>query len=711
MIPCRFRAFSFLAVLFPVVVFGQNSWSLLSPDSGLRGTVQLADLAGQAGYPSGARLYYSVSIHGPSFVEVVPPSPLGITREDQGFVEGLTFDSASAVTEIDETYTMVTGKKTEIRHQAHEQSLYFRNASGGRLQLVIRASDDGFAFRYRFPETSETTYTVDGETTGFRVPSGSVGWMMPQQPHGQFAPAYEDVYRQVNAGANSPNADGWTLPALFLTPDSNWVFIGETDVMESYAGTRLQQNAANAVYRIRFPNPNEGNGIGDANPSWTLPWEMPWRFVIAGGNPGVILESTLATDLATPSVIASTDWIRPGRASWSWYSNEGSPRNYAQILPFIDLAQEMGWEYSLVDTEWPLMTGGDWQSIIAYATPRNVGIWLWYNGGGPNNSLSAGFNPRDRLWESGPRFNEFLTIASAGVKGIKVDFFHSDKQNIIQYYHALMRDAATFNLMINFHGNTIQRGWQRTYPNLMTTESVRGAEMYKYDNTYPQQQPARNTMLPFTRNVMGSMDYTPVTFTNYANAHNTSHAHQLALSVVFESGVQHFADRVSGFMQRPDSVLAFLRDVPTVWDDTKYLQGGPGTYLLLARRKGHDWWIGGVNGQNNARPVTQALEFLGEGNYAMLLLDDSTMTTFSQSTPNVTSGDQIQVNMLGRGGFAARLIRLDPPTGLQGRRPAPPATLRNPEWYDLNGRRLHPDAKTGTTGPAPALPRATSPRE
>jgi hypothetical protein len=698
-----------LAAVTPALA---QTWLVTSPGSVVRGTIELADKSGEVGYPAGARLYYSVSLGGPStFTQVTPPAPLGITRADQAFVDGLIVDSASAPRVIDETYTMSTGKRLVVRNHAVERTLHLRGTGGGRLQLIVRAYDDGFAFRYVFPETNTETFTVTGEATGFRVPTTSTGWMMPHQAPAQFAPGYEDVYRQVTSGANSPNADGWSLPALFKTPTGQYAFIGESDVTETYAGTRLLQAATNSVYRIRLPNPAEGLSYGETNPKWTLPWQMPWRFVIVGANPGVILESEMAHNLATPSKIADASWIKPGRSSWSWYSAEASPRQYSGMLPFYDLAQQMGWEYHLVDATWDRITGGTMANLIAYGKARNVETLVWYNGGGPNNNLSAtDYGPRDKLFDSAARQTEFAMLQSMGVKGIKVDFFQSDKQVMMKYYHDLMRDAAKYQLLINFHGCTIQRGWQRTWPNLMTTESVKGAEMYKYDAGYPAQQPARNTMLPFTRNVMGGMDYTPVTFTQYQNRHLTTSSHELALTVVFESGILHFADRVAGYNARPDSVKSFLRGVPAVWDDTKYLQGEPGTHAVIARRKGNDWWIGGVNGQNATRTFAQSLAFLGQGNYALTQMSDSTSdSTFAIRARAVTPQDSINLTSRAYGGFAARLIRLDP-VSLRTPVKGNPNILTDTRAYDVIGRQLRPDPVTGRLRNAvPAVRAADAP--
>jgi len=242
------------------------------------------------------------------------------------------------------------------------------------------------------------------------------------------------------------------------------------------------------------------------------------------------------------------------------------------------------------------------------------------------------------------------------VRGIKVDFFHGDGQQMMQYYADIMRDAADFHLLTNFHGSTIQRGWQRTYPNLMSTESVRGAEMYKYDGGYAADAARRNTILVFTRNAVASMDFTPVTFTNAANPHLTTFGHELALSIVFESGIQHFADRVAGYTALPAGPRAFLMAVPTTWDDTRYIQGAPGEYVVLARRKAQRWYLGGIGGDATARDLQVSLSFLGAGNFsANIIADGADAGSFAETTTSVTRSDVLPVSLPARGGFVVTL--------------------------------------------------------
>jgi hypothetical protein len=251
---------------------------------------------------------------------------------------------------------------------------------------------------------------------------------------------------------------------------------------------------------------------------------------------------------------------------------------------------------------------------------------------------------------------ELESISDAGIKGIKVDFFHSDKPWTMQYYLDILRDAADFQLLVNFHGSTIPRGWQRTYPNLMSAEAVRGAEWYKYDGGYPADAARRNTILAFARNVVSSMDYTPVTFTNHANPHVTTYGHELALSVVFESGIQHFADRVSGYTGLPAGPRTFLQQVPTTWDETRFVEGAPGEHVVLARRKGTTWYLAGIAGDGQARNLMVNLGFLGAGTFsAAVIADGNSDTTFTERTEAVSAASALAISVRARGGFVVRI--------------------------------------------------------
>jgi len=355
-----------------------------------------------------------------------------------------------------------------------------------------------------------------------------------------------------------------------------------------------------------------------------------------------------------PENLMDMSWVRPGRASWSWWSEPASPRNFNALKRYVDLAAEMGWEYSLVDANWDLMEGGNVEQLIRYANSKNVGILLWYNSGGPHNIVTE--RPRDIMNDPVIRKEEFKRISSLGVKGVKVDFFQSDKPDMMKLYLDILKDAAENEIMVNFHGCTLPRGWNRTWPNLVSMEAVRGAENYQFDSLYPEKAVWHNTILPFTRNVVGSMDYTPVTFTNQKYPHQTTLAHELSLSVVFESGILHLADRTEAYNSLPEEPKTFLKNVPVVWDETKLLAGEPGKYCIMSRRNGKTWYIAGING--TAKDGLWELELSrleNHGTSAEIITDGSDGTQLVSETRSIESGDKLIVKILPNGGFVAVL--------------------------------------------------------
>jgi hypothetical protein len=649
------RAFIFLAVS-TVFVFAShgakanNRWTLSSPDDQVTITTVLTEPSQTA---AGGHLSYTIEHgQGDRRCEVIPPSPLGIQRADQTFLDGLKFVAAGKVQLIDEQYRMLHGKRANCRIVANRQTITFENASGARLQIDLHVADHGAAFRYGFPDTDGVLRTVTGEATGFHLPTGALAWMQPYHEPSKWTPAYEDYFQNgIPAGTSAPGEAGWSFPALFHLPKPDrWILLTEAAIDGTYCGSRLQQTATDNIYHIRFPQQGEGNGVGEVCPSSTLPWKTPWRVVMVADSPAGIVESTLVTDLNPPCALDDTDWIRPGRVSWSWWSDHDSPRDYDKLRDFVDLAAEMGWEYSLVDANWTLMDKGDVRQLARYAKDKGVGLLLWYNSGGPHNIVTE--KPRGCLCDGQVRRFEFDLLNQWGVKGVKVDFFHSDKQDMMQLYLDILRDAADHKLMINFHGCTLPRGWSRTYPNLMSMEAVRGAECYTFASEYPEKAPWHNTILPFTRNVVGPMDYTPVTFTNGGYARRTTAAHELALAVVYESGWLHFADRTSAYRGLPSAPRQFLQSIPVTWDDVRYLDGYPGRYAVLARRKGSDWYIAGINGQEEPCDVSLDLSFLPTGETTATLIEDGPDDRLADRQVSVAPQKSLKITMRPRGGFA-----------------------------------------------------------
>jgi hypothetical protein len=314
----------------------------------------------------------------------------------------------------------------------------------------------------------------------------------------------------------------------------------------------------------------------------------------------------------------------------------------------------MGWEYVLVDANWTIMDNGTIHDVLRHAKEKNVGVLLWYNSGGPHNVVTE--KPRDCFTYREVRRFEFDMLRKWGVKGVKVDFFQSDKQNVIDLYHGIMRDAADYQIMVNFHGCTLPRGWSRTWPHLMSMEAVRGEECYIFDPKFPEQAPVQNTITPFTRNVVGPMDYTPVGFSDNKYPHKTTSAHELALSVIFESGWVHFADKAEAYLGLPAAPKEFLKQLPVAWDDTRFAAGYPGKHLVLARRKGDTWFLAGINGQKSGLSAKVRLgNWLGVGRYAGTLIEDGASAREFGIAERTFAAGEFGVNMSPYGGFVATL--------------------------------------------------------
>ncbi|MEO8563575.1 MAG: glycoside hydrolase family 97 catalytic domain-containing protein [bacterium] len=627
---------------------------------------------------------------------VLAPSPLGLTRASGDFTRGLTLVSASRATDVVDFYHLTTGKQRDIRSRGRQRVYTLRTTAGGVLIITARAYRDGVAFRYGFPSGDVARDSLIGEATGFHVPAGGLAWMQPYSRVSTWAPAYESDYRNgIPVGTAAPDEVGWALPMLFAANDS-WILVTEAGLDRTSYGVHVEHRADDGMYRVRLPEEDETYGVAPKAAAISLPWVSPWRVIIIGPTLATIVESTLVTDLAKPATFSDVSWIKPGRVSWSWWSDMGSTRDYQKMFPFVDLAQRMKWEYSLLDLGWPEMTnGGDAASLLDYAKARGVGLIAWYNSGGEHNRVpDAG--PKDLLATPEARMAELKRIRALGFKGIKVDFMQSDKQYVIRLYEDILRDAAANHLFVDFHGSTIPRGWQRTYPNLLSMEAVKGSEQYG-DSVFRRNAATFNTIYPFTRNVIGSMDYTPVIFGDAPDRlrNLTTSAHELALSVVFESGLQHFVSSPAMIDSQPDYVQRFLQVVPTVWDETRFVDGYPGRMAVLARRRGTEWFLGGINADTVMAVATVPLNFLALAGYDVnLIADGEDDWSFQNATQRLTNRDTITVELAPRGGFVARLV-LRRPTG-RTRTTASPRAAAVPAGNGADASARRPARRPGS---------------
>jgi len=655
MITNFFRNIIILPVLVLFIVACEpkiRTWELTSPDESLSIVLTHTRIVEE----KKTELSYQVLLETDSgSIEMIKPSLLGITREDANFTDQLAFLSEGEEIEFSDSYELISGKKRVVEYSGNELTVTFKNDSNQLLSVDLRALNDGVAFRYRFPDNDSSLYTVTGERTSFKIPLQGKVWIHPYDTITKYTPAYETYYTNgSDIGTKAPGGQGWAFPALFNVNNA-WMLLTEANLGDNFYGAHLQPEIVDGTYRIRLPEVEEALGTCDAEPTSALPWTMPWRVIMLGKNLAEIAESTLVQDLSDANVVDDLSWIKPGRVSWSWWSDHDSPQSFEKLQHFVDLAVEMGWEYSLVDANWNTMKGGNLEELVQYANDKGIGILVWYNSGGPHNTV--GEQLRNAMHIKERRREEFAKLQEWGVKGVKIDFFQSDKPEIIKQYHDILKDAVDYNILINFHGCTMPRGWERKYPHLMSMEAVRGAECYSFDAMFPDAAPWYNTILPFTRNAVGPMDYTPVAFSDQTYPHKTTYGHEIALPIVFQSSLLHFADKVSIFQELPDFAKDYLKEIPVSWDQTKFLEGYPGQYVILARKKEGIWYFGGINGTSDTLNIDLNLPFIQEGSYlAEIITDGAKDRSFMYFKKPFNNSSSLTIKIKPFGGFAGKLM-------------------------------------------------------
>jgi len=564
---------------------------------------------------------------------VVSATRLGLVGSEGDFRTGLSFVGRSDDVVADR-YTMTTGKEKD-REYVHAESVFeLQNPAGDRFSIAVRVGSDGVAYRYLVDGDGE--HRVDDESGRWQLPADGAAWMQRS-----YAVNYEAEWMQTTAAAaNGTGSVGY--PALF-EQGSRYVLLTESDLHGDYSGSHLSHGVGSLTYAVDLFEGRPVTSTGDLT--------TPWRVAIVGGLDDVV-SSTIVDDLATPNQLAGADtsWIRTGVSSWSWLTDWNSPKSEARQRDFIDLSAEMGWEYVLLDEGWD----ASWvPRTVRYAHTKGVDVIAW-------------FHSRD-LRTQAQRDEWLPRLASWGISGIKVDFMDTDSQAIHQWYDQVAADTAKHRLMINFHGASLPTGMQRTWPHIMTYEAVRGAE----NGISPQ----RSLTVPFTRNVVGSMDWTPVTFSRGNGS--SSKAHEVAMSIVYESGWQHMSDKPEAYAAEP-SAVPFLQNVPARWDETRLVSGTPGSEIVLARRSGDRWFVGGMRAGNGAPLELPLHAFGGKHLIVDLLTDDGTNGSATvASTVRTTKDDTLSVPTANNGGFAAVVCLAKPhrDSCLEPVEPAPAADL------------------------------------
>lgn len=618
----RMKFFIVMAMLLGSSVASAENKQVTSPDGKLVVTVSDTD-----GRPS-----YSVSYDNVLFLQ---PSPLGMVANIGDFSSGMSLEKNVSTNKIDETYELASIKKSKVRYVANEAVFSFTQQGKTIYDVIFRISNNDVAFKYKmYPQGETLSCVVEQEATGFVFPDGTTTFLCPQsKPMGGFArtsPSYETSYTADDAAGKNGWGEGYTFPCLFRNGDNGWVLVSETGVNGGYCASRLLGHKG-GTYTIGFPQEGEANGNGTASPGIALPGETPWRTITVGKTLAPIVETTVPFDVVKPLYPAKGEYTY-GKGSWSWIIGMDGSTNYKEQLRYIDFSAAMGYQSVLVDALWDKQIGRDkMEELAKYGKDKGVALYLWYNSNGYWNDAPQ--TPRGIMNNAIARRKEMKWMQSIGIRGIKVDFFGGDKQMTMQLYEDILSDANEYGLLVIFHGCTLPRGWERMYPNFASSEAVLASENLHFSQGSCDNEAFNATLHPFIRNTVGSMDFGGSALNKYYNADNaprgsrrmTSDVYALATAVLFQSPVQHFALAPNNLTDAPSWAIDFMKEVPTTWDEVRFIDGYPGKYVILARRHGDKWYIAGVNAQKETLKLKVNLPMFSNGEKVRLFSDDKAL--------------------------------------------------------------------------------------
>lgn len=662
--------------LMPVIVAGVlQAATVFSPDGAIAVQVQVKSMP--APYATGERLYYAATFNEQP---LLLDSPFGLEFKGMPALgENLSIVDTKQASFSGE-WSPVCGTQSKIVNAYNELRLTLEETSGAkrRLQFFVRIFDDGLAFRYGIPEQAAVSeFVLTKESSEFHFPGDPTCWI---GAYPSFRTHQETEYSKKKLSEAKPG-EIIACPLLLQLPHA-WAALTEAD-LDDWAGLYFTRHgsAANAVVSLVSPRIDQPTAAVISK----APRLSPWRVMMIGEKPGDLIESNIIVNLAKPCEIKDTSWITPGISAWDiwWSGNYGPDYNgelkmdNASMKYFIDLAADMGWEYQLVDWTWygppfdPAKPFGsaanpatsilrqrpdiDIPELVTYAAAKHVKILIWLDNYHCDAEMEQAF-PLYEKW---------------GVAGVKVDFMARDDQQMVNFYHRLVKLAAKHHLVVDFHGAYKPTGFRRTYPNLITREGVLGNEYNKWSDRVT---PTHNVTLPFTRMLCGPMDYTPGGFINKtpetfkvvgddtpAPQVMTTRAQQLAMFVVYESPLQVACDSPYNYRTSPAGT-EFLKAVPTTWDDTKVLDGYPGESIVIARRAGDEWFLGGMSNEQ-ARRVSIDLGFLGAGQWQAHIFADADDAAqrpekLAISNISVTAHETLTLDMAGSGGAAIQFTKV-----------------------------------------------------
>ena len=618
-----------------------------SPDKKLSVTVSITE----------GKIYYAVAYNNKTMLE---NSPLGLITNEGDFSAGMKFTS-SRDSGINKTYTQDKIKKSSVQYTANQLTFAVSNAKQQAMRIIFRVSNNDIAFRYELDAMGPRyACVVEKEITGYKFPAVTTTFlspmMTPMTGFARTAPSYESGY-QADAAMSNPNfrTEGFVFPGLFHVGSDGWVLLSETGVSSLYCGSHLSDySKETGIYSVEYPNPKQNNGFGSTGAAITLPGITPWRTITVGNTLKPIVETTIPFDVTEPLYEPSRKY-KFGKATWSWIVWQDQSMNYDDQVKYVDLAAALKWEYILIDALWDTNIGKEkMKKLIQYAKSKKVEVMLWYNSNGAENDAPQG--PRNKMNTSVERKKEMKWLREAGVVGLKVDFFGGDKQETMRLYEDILSDANDYGLMIDFHGATLPRGWERMYPNFIGSEAVLASEMLIFSQGVRESEAFNATLHPFIRNSVGSMEFGGVLLNKFLvksnegrNKRLTTDGFQLATAVLFQNPVQMFGLTPNNLTDVPAFVIDFMKKVPTTWDETIYLDGYPGKYVVLARRKENKWYIAGVNAGKEILKLTLSLPMI-TGKNVHCLSDDRDKNPSVKSV-SIPANGNYEIEIQPSGGF------------------------------------------------------------
>lgn len=647
------KSLLFLLTLLVVLVVSAQEFDFKSPDKRIVVNFNLED--GSA--------YYSVSYDEKVMMD---KSPLGLVTNTGDFTKGLVLDDYS-ITSVNNSYSLDRSKVSHVDYHANEVRVDLKNSRNIPISILFRISNNDIAFRYELPKSGETgSVRVLSEATGFDFPSYTTTFLTPQS-HAMIGwkrtkPSYEEEYR-----ADAPMTDksqyghGYTFPGLFRIGDDGWVLVSETGVGSNYCGSRLSDMKGDGLYTIEYPMMEENNGNGTVEPAISLPGATPWRTITVGATLEPIVETTVPWDNVEPLYETKHNY-KFGKGTWSWIVWQDNSINLEDQKKYVDLASEMGFQYTLVDNWWDTRIGMEGiEELVEYARAKNIELFLWYSSSGNWNDIEQG--PINIMSNPIKRKEHMRWMQEIGVKGIKVDFFGGDKQVTMAHYEAILSDADDYGLMVIFHGCTLPRGWERMYPNYVGSEAVLASENMVFGQRACDMAAFNATLHPFIRNTVGCMEFGGTFLNRRLSKGNTSgtirrttDCAELATAVLYQNPVQNFAlapENLNPVEENgaPEVSLDFMREVPTTWDETQFIAGYPGKYVVLARRSGDKWYIAGINAEKEPVELTLDIPMLQKGDIVQLYSDEKKSREPQKTELRIKKDGEFSITLQTDGGF------------------------------------------------------------